>query len=138
LTLLLSAAFAATTYAVYNTSKSLPSTGRISTINLSVYRDSGCTQTATDIDWGTLTPGTSATYTLYIKNAGNTAETLSMSTSDWSPSTAAAYITITWNRENSTLNANQVLQATLTITVSSSIASNITTFSNLITITGTI
>jgi archaellum component FlaG (FlaF/FlaG flagellin family) len=137
LVILLSVAFATSTYAAYNTSKSVSSSGKVSTINVSVYKDSACTQAATDIDWGTLTPGSSTTYTLYIKNAGSAAETLSMSTSGWSPSTASQYITITWNRDNALLNANQVVQATLTVTVSSSITSDLTTFSNLITITGT-
>ncbi|MGD6807272.1 MAG: hypothetical protein ACQCN4_09985 [Candidatus Bathyarchaeia archaeon] len=137
LVILLSATFAATSYGVFYTNQSVQSTGTVSTINVSVYKDNACTQTVTAIDWGTLTPGTSATYILYIKNSGSASETLSISTSDWSPSAAAQYITITWNRENTVLNANQVVQATVTLTVSAGIPSSITSFSNHITITGT-
>jgi hypothetical protein len=130
-------AVATGTYGVLNSSKTISSSGTVSTINVEVYLDSACTQTATNINWGNLSPGTSATYTLYIKNSGNTAETLSISTSSWSPQTASQYITITWNRNNAVLGANQVVEATLTLTVSSTIDSSITAFSNSITISGT-
>ena len=130
-------AVATGTYGVLNSSKTISSSGSVSTINVEVYSDSACTQAATNINWGNLSPGTSATYTLYIKNSGNTAETLSMSTSSWSPQTASQYIAISWNRNNAVLGANQVVQATLTLTVSSSIDNSITAFSNSITISGT-
>ncbi len=130
-------AVATGTYGVLNSSKTISSSGTVSTINVEVYLDSACTQTATNINWGNLSPGTSATYTLYIKNSGNSAETLSLSTSNWSPQTASQYITISWNRNNAVLDANQVVQATLTLIVSSSIDNSITAFSNSITISGT-
>jgi hypothetical protein len=128
---------AAGTYAVLLVSRTVPSTGRITTINVGVYRNSEATQALTSIDWGNLTAGTSTNYTCYIKNTGNIQETLSMSTSGWTPATASQYITITWDRTGTTLNPNQVISATLTLTVSASIDTSITTFSNNITITGT-
>ncbi|MCL5877649.1 MAG: hypothetical protein M1540_07550 [Candidatus Bathyarchaeota archaeon] len=137
-TAILLGAVATGTYGVLNITKTISSSGTVSTINVEVYSDSACTQTATNINWGNLSPGTSATYTLYIKNTGNTAETLSMATNNWSPQTVSQYITITWNRNNAVLEANQMLQATLTLTVSSFIDNSITAFSNQIIISGTI
>jgi hypothetical protein len=128
---------AAGTYAVLLVSRTVPSTGRITTINVGVYGDSAATQALTSIDWGNLTAGTSTTYSFYIKNPGNIRETLSMSTSGWTPATASQYITITWDRTNTALNPNEVIMATLTLTVNASIDTSITTFSNNITITGT-
>jgi hypothetical protein len=60
-----------------------------------------------------------------------------MNTSNWTPTNAAQYITITWDQNNTSIAASQVVKATLTLTVSASIDSSITTFSNSITIAGT-
>jgi uncharacterized repeat protein (TIGR01451 family) len=146
--ILFTAVFAAGAYGVLSFSRNVSSIGVVYSstsptptenpaINLGVYKDSACTQTATAIDWGTLAPGSTATYTLYVKNTGNARETLSLSTTDWSPSAAAQYITVTWNQNGASLNKNDVVQATLTLTVSLSIDSSITSFSNSIIITGT-
>jgi hypothetical protein len=134
---LLSAVFVLSAYAALNSSKTVLSSGRISTVNVGVYKDSACTQTATSIDWGNLTAGSSTNFTLYIKNLGTSRETLSLTTNGWSPSTASQYLTITWDQNNVALNSNQVVKANLTLNVSASIDSSITTFSNNITITGT-
>jgi hypothetical protein len=61
---------------------------------------------------------------------------LNIATSSWSPAGAASYITVTWNREGTSLSAGQSTAATLTLTVSSGIT-GVTTFSNTITISGT-
>ena len=129
---------AATAYGVISSSKTVVTSGKITTVNVGVYKDSACTQAATSIDWGNLTAGTSANYTLYVKNIGNAKETLSMTTNGWSPSAASQYITVTWNLNGVAVNANQVSKATLTLTVSPDTAGSITTFSNNIVVTGTI
>jgi hypothetical protein len=115
----------------------VPSSGTVSAVNVGVYTDSACNNNCTNIPWGTLAPGNSATYTVYIKNTGNLPVTLSMATSDWSPTAANGPITLTWNRQNYNLNAGASVSAILTLTVSSSISSSITNFSFNITITGT-
>jgi hypothetical protein len=84
-----------------------------------------------------LNPGSTATYTIYVKNTGNTAVTLSIATSGWSPSNASNYITLTWNQTGKTLQESQSVAALLTLSVSSTISSSITNFSFNITITGT-
>jgi hypothetical protein len=73
---------------------------------------------------------------VYVKNTGNAAVTLNMTTSAWSPSSASSYITLTWNQTGTVLQAGGVVTAGLTLTVSSSI-SGITSFSFNITISGT-
>jgi hypothetical protein len=115
----------------------VPSSGAISAVNVGVYTNSGCTTNCTSITWGTISPGSSATYTVYVKNTGNVPLTLSMTTSGWNPSSADGPITFSWNREGTALNAGQSTSATLTLTVSSSISSSITSFSFNIVITGT-
>jgi hypothetical protein len=128
---------AAGTYAVLLVSRTIPTTGRIATIGVEVYSDSDATQVVTSIDWGDLTAGSSTVFPCYIKNTGNVVETLSMSTSGWTPATASDAITITWDRTDAVLNPDEVISATFTITVDETIDTSITTFSNTITITGT-
>ena len=116
-------------------SKTVASTGIITITNIGVYSDSACTQSMASINWGTISPGNSVTRTIYVKNLGTTQVTLSMSRENWAPANANGPITVTWNREDTTIAPNQVTTATLTLSVSSSI-SGITTFSVDIVITG--
>jgi hypothetical protein len=130
-----------TTAAVLSTNKTIHlngamDSGTINTINLGVYSDSDCTQAVTALNVGTLNPGGTATQTIYIKNIGNVAETLTMTTNNWTPTIAPTYLTLTWNRQNTVLNAEASIQATLTLTVATNTGS-LTTFSCDVTLTGT-
>ena len=120
-----------------NSSKTVATNGRISTVNVGVYTNSGCTQAVTSLDWGNLTAGSSTTFTVWVKNIGSAKETLSITTNGWSPAIASQYISLSWNQNNTVLAPNQIVNATLTLTVSPTISTNITTFGNNITITGT-
>jgi hypothetical protein len=116
--------------------KTVSNTGSIKTAGVGVYSDSACTTKVTSINWGTIEAGSNASATVYIRNEGDAAATLSKTTSNWSPSTASTYITLNWNYAGATLNANDVVQVKFTLVVSSSI-SGITSFSFDITITAT-
>jgi hypothetical protein len=124
------------TTGLLTSSQTVSSIGTVTALNVGVYSDSACTQNCTSIDWGTLAPGNSTTKTVYIKNTGSVPATLSMATTNWVPSNANTYLTLTWNRANYVLNAGTSVSATLTLTASSS-AGAITTFSVSIVITGT-
>ena len=125
-----------TTAAVLSASQNVPLNGTINTVNLGVYSNSECTQTVTSLNVGTLNPGGTATQTVYVKNTGNVPETLTMTTNNWTPSGADSYLTLTWNRQNTILNAGASIQATLTLTAAANTGS-ITTFSCDVTLTGT-
>ena len=73
---------------------------------------------------------------MYLRNEGNVAVTLSITAGNWTPSTAQNYLTLTWNRNAYVLQPNEVIQAVLTLAVSSSIT-GITSFNFDITITAT-
>jgi hypothetical protein len=126
----------ATTAAVLSTSQNVPLTGTINAVNLGVYSDSGCTQTVTSLNVGTLNPGGTATQTIYIKNTGNVPETLTMTTNNWTPTNASSSLTLTWNRQNTSLNAGNSTQAILTLTAAAN-TGTLTTFSCDVTLTGT-
>ena len=124
------------TAGVLVSSQTVTSGGTITAVNVGVYTDSACTVNCTSIDWGTLSPGNSTTRTIYVKNTGTAPVTLSMTTTNWVPTNANTYLTLTWNRANYALAAGTSVSATLTLTASAS-AGAITTFSFNIVITGT-
>jgi hypothetical protein len=118
------------------TKQSITSTGSITnSLTLGIYSDSACTTPLTSITWGTLAPGGSITKTIYIKNLGTLSATLQCTLSSWSPADAPNHITITWNKENTSLAPQASTQATLTLTVKSDIH-DISTFNVEIDITG--
>jgi len=88
------------------------------------------------IEWGTLEAGGLATKTIYLKNPGNTAETLAMTTTQWEPVAASSVLTLTWNKEGSTISAGGIVPATLTLQVSAD-PGTISTFNMNIVISGT-
>jgi hypothetical protein len=129
-------ALTVTTAAVLSSNQTVPLNGTLTTVNLGVYTDSACTQNASALNVGSLNPGGTATQTVYIKNTGNVPETLTMTASNWTPTSASSYLTLTWNRESTVLTAGQTIQATLTLTAASNTGS-LTTFSCDVTLTGT-
>jgi hypothetical protein len=124
------------TLAALSANQNIPLSGTISAINIGVYSDSGCTINCTSLSVGTVSPGGTATQTVYVKNTGNVPETLTMAVSNWNPANANTYLTLTWNQQNTVLNAGQSVQATLTLTAASNCGS-LTNFSCSVTITGT-
>ena len=124
------------TTGLVTTSQTVPTSGTVSSVNVGVYTDSGCTQNCTSISWGNLAPGSSITRTVYVKNTGNLPVTLSMTTNNWQPLSAPTYLTLTWNRANNVLNAGATLSATLTLTAAPN-TGTITNFGFNIIITGT-
>jgi hypothetical protein len=124
------------TAGLLTTSQNVPANGTISTINLGCYSNPGCTTTLTSVDFGTITPGSQSTATVYIKNTGNIAENLTMSTNSWSPVNANTYLTLTWSPASTTLAAGASTSATLTLAASSG-AGALSTFSVNVVFTGT-
>jgi uncharacterized repeat protein (TIGR01451 family) len=130
-------ALAALTLAAINVSQNVSSSGTIATSpNIGVYSDSACTTNMTSVNWGSVAAGGTATQTVYVKNTGTGTMTLSLAVSNWIPSGASTYITISWNQQGTQLSAGGSVAATLTLTVSSSIT-GITSFSNTSAISGT-
>ena len=125
-------------YAAINVSVSINSSGSIAASpNIGVYSNSACTTLLTTISWGSPSPGGTVTQTVYVKNTQGTASlTLSMTASNWNPTSANGPLTVTWNQQGTVLAPGQSTAATLTLKVSSSIA-GITTFSVQISISGT-
>ena len=124
--------------AAITTSTTLSTSGTVTTsAGLAVYSNSGCTTSLSTISWGSLSPGGTATETIYVKNTGSGLSlSLNMTTSSWSPSSASGYITITWNQQGTDLQPGGSVAAVITLNVSSSIV-DVTSFSVNINIGGT-
>ena len=122
-------------WAVQSVSKTIESTGTIKAINVQVYSDETCKSPLGSINWGILEPGDLVNRVVYVKNTGNAPMTVSMTTGNWKPLGAGDFITITWNREGTSLSAGSSTSATISLSVSSSII-GINNFSSDITIEG--
>ena len=116
-----------TVSSVVQTSKTISNVGSVKGIGVGIYWDAACTNRTSSINWGLLDPGSNKTATVYVRNEGNTAATLSKAVQNWNPSTASSYMSLKWNYAGQTLSVNQVLQMRLTLVVSSSIT-GITSF----------
>ncbi len=101
---------------------SLQSHGTIETVGVAAYKESSCVNVMSNVEWGKIFPGGSATNTIYVRNEGNSEVTLSLNAANWSPSNTQNYMTLTWNYGGQTIQPNQVVQITLTLSVSSSIS----------------
>lgn len=99
------------------------------TVNCAIYFDNQGQNPATAINWGTLTPSSSLSVTVYLKNTGNTPCNFTISALNWQPQNAANYITFTYNL-NGALNTqpNAIIPCTLSESISASI-SGITDYS---------
>ena len=109
------------TSAVLQTQQVVPTKGSLSgnvssSINIAVYVNGAATAVCSNIDWGSLRPGGSVSQIVYIKNTGNTTETLSMATSEWNPILSTSVLTLTWDKEGTTLSPGTVVPATFRLT----------------------
>ncbi len=134
---LLAIALTTSTFATLNVTQNMSSMGTIvTTPNIGVYSNAACTTMITGINWGSVSAGSSVCQTFYVKNTGTGSITLSLSTNNWAPAAVDGYITVTWNQAGTVLKAGQSVAATITLTASPSI-NGITTFNNIISISGT-
>ena len=104
------------------TSKVLTSTGSIKAINVKVFWDLECTQVVSSLDWGSPSPGDVVSRTVYVKNTGNAPTTLYLSCSSWNPVEAENYLTVSWDGQGAILDADEVVQAIINLSVISTIS----------------
>jgi len=118
------------------TTETISNVGSLKTIDIEAYWDENLTNRVNGINWGLLEPGGQKSFSIYLHNEGNSAVTLSESTSNWNPSAAATYLTLSWNYNGQIIEADKNLQVTLTLSVSANIT-GITNFSFDIIVVGT-
>jgi len=114
--------------------RTVSSYGSVKAIGVCVYWDQACTSTVSSIDWGIVEPGSNVNRTVYIRNEGSAIVNLAIATSNWNPSNASSYMTLSWNYGGQILNVGEVVKVELTLSVSPDVT-GITSFSFDITIT---
>jgi len=115
-------------YGLLTSSVIISNTGSVKTTGVKVYSDSGCTNEVTSINWDVLEPGSAKDTTVYVKNTGNAAVTLSLGTQNWNPSSASGYMKLTWNYGGQSISPGSNVQVKLTLTVFAN-ATGVTSFS---------
>jgi len=106
-----------------------------STVEIGVYLDRECTSEVSAVDVGDVEVGSMENMTVYVRNEGDTAVTLSMGTENWSPPEASSYITLSWDYGGQSISPGEVVPVVLTLSVSEDV-SGITSFSFDLVITG--
>ena len=115
-------------YALVTNSAIIGSIGSVKAVGVGVYWDSSCTNGVSSMDWSIIEAGSSQNKTVYIKNTGNAAATLSLDTANWNPPSASDHISLAWDYDSQPIAPDAVDEVILTLTISSSI-SGITNFS---------
>ena len=105
-------------------------------VGVGIYWDQACTNRTLTVDRGPMEAGSNSTVMVYIRNEGDSAVSLWMATSNWTPSVALGYMTVTWTYTGKILSAGEVIPIDLVLTISPT-ASGITDFSFDIIITAT-
>ena len=90
------------------------------TVEIDVFSDQACTQTLSNVAWGQIEAGDSASATIYVKNSGETGVVLSLETDGWTPGNAQDYMDLSWNYDGASISPGQVKTIVLTLSVSSS------------------
>jgi len=73
--------------------------GLVTGDGLGVYWNQNCTNITSSLPFGRLDPRSSKSFILHLRNEGNTAIALNMTSENWNPTNAENYLTLTWNRE---------------------------------------
>jgi len=102
--------------------------GSIAKINLEIYADEAGTKIVNAIDWGIISPGGRSEVTIYIKILGNVPANLSVTTSNWNPSGAQQYMTLSWDYNNVPVVPDEIRPVKLTLSISEAIT-GVTDFS---------
>jgi hypothetical protein len=95
-------------YAQLSSSFAIKNQGTIKAIGISVYKDSGCTQQLTSIDWGLIGVGETKTIPAWLRNEGTITVSVIMSGGNWVPSVSSSALSLSWDSQNTQVNAGSV------------------------------
>jgi hypothetical protein len=112
----------------FGSSTTVAYAGSLKGLGVGIYWDQACTNRTLSFDWGFVEAGSNNTLRVYIKNERNSAVSLWLSTSNWTPSASSGYMSLNWNYSGQVLSVNQVVPLEITLTVYPTIT-GITAFS---------
>ena len=91
-------------------------------IGVGIYWNQGCTNRTLSLDWGPIEPGSNSTVMVYVRNEGDSAVSLWMTKSHWTPNVASNYMTLSWNYTDRILNVGEVIPMELILNVSNTVS----------------
>jgi len=103
----------------FNQTLSIGSKGTVRTVGVGVYWNSNCSSAVSWVDWGTVEPGSTKNVSIYLRNEGNDDVSLFVVADNWYPPDASNYMTLSWDYADQTIDPQEVVQATLTLSTSS-------------------
>ena len=97
-----------------------PSTGvsAVDAVSVGVYWDRDCTSPVESIDWGSISPGSSETASIFVRNEADADVRLSLNTTGWTPPRASEDIFLDWNYTRGPLRPEDAVYVTLSLSVS--------------------
>jgi hypothetical protein len=87
-------------------------------IGVGIYWDRDCTNSTRSLNWGFINPNSNNNLTIFIRNERSSPLAMWLRTSNWTPSNASSYMTLTWNYSGQILKPNEVIPIQLSLTVS--------------------
>jgi hypothetical protein len=95
------------------------------------YWDSNLTNKTKACDWGTIWPGASRNVSLYLRSTSNIKTILNLTTGNWTfwdsnnklvegMNSSSNHMSLTWNYSGSTIDPGEIVQVTLTLSISRS------------------
>ncbi len=118
----------------FGSSKSVVQANSVMAVGAGIYWDQACTNRTLSLNWGMIDSSSSSNLTVYVRNECNSAVTLELNTSTWTPSATSRYISLNWNYTGQILKTGEVIPIELTLKVDPAII-DITNFSFETTIT---
>jgi hypothetical protein len=101
----------------FGSSRTVVYASSVKGLGTGVYWDQACTNRTLSLDWGLIEAASHNTLTVYVKNEGNSAVSLWLKTSNWTPSASLGYMSLNWNYSGQVLGVDQVIPIELTLTV---------------------
>jgi len=95
--------------------------GKVEVKGVGVYWDANCTNPVSSLDWGSVESNSVKNKTVFIRNEGNQPSSLFLNATNWNPSKASEYLTLTWDYNGYILYPHQTTRVTLTLFIASTI-----------------
>jgi len=100
----------------------IPNTGRIVIITppppeleLQFFEDENCSIILTEINWCSKDPGEKKAFPAYVKNVGDVPFSMNLTTQNWYPVDAEAYLNATWDYNGTAVEVKEVRLRTFTL-----------------------
>ena len=102
------------------TTNTVTNVSAVDSYGVGVYWNQTCRETekVKNITWGDLSPGSLKNIPVYIRNEEKEPMFLRKNTTNWDPVNASKYMTLLWDYSGRRMNPGEVLQITLTLSVS--------------------